>query len=93
MKEIKDSLNYDSSESSDLLLKRFKMFVIKPAFIGLLAFSIFFTTILVTKITTYVLAENSVFNLNIYDVLFALIGFAVGFLIEFLLQVRRTIFK
>lgn len=93
MKEIRNSLDYDSSESRPLLLKRFKMFVIKPLLIGLFAFSIFFTTILVTKVTTYLLAENSVFNLNIYDVLFALIGFAVGFLIEFLLQIRRTIFK
>ena len=93
MKEIRNSLDYDSSESRRLLLKRFKLFVIKPTLIGLFAFSIFFTTILVTKVTTYILAENSVFNLNIYDVLFALIGFAVGFLIEFLLQIRRTLLK
>ncbi len=93
MKEIHHSWEYDSSESDYLLLKRFKLFVLRPVFIGLFTFSIFFTTILLTKVATYLFAENSVFSLNIYDVLFALIGFAVGFVIEFLLQIRRILFK
>jgi len=93
MKEIRNSLDYDVSESKSLLIRRLKTFVIRPILIGLFAFSIFFTTILVTKVTTYLFTPNSIFHLNIYDVLFALIGFAMGFLIEFLLQIRRRLFK
>jgi uncharacterized protein YacL len=92
MKEIRNSLDYEASESNSRLLVRFKLFALRPIIIGLFAFSIFFTTILVTKVTTYLLVENSIFNLNIHDVLFSLIGFALGFLIEFLLQIRLILF-
>lgn len=93
MKEIRNPLDYSANESKPLLIKRVKIFVVRPILIGLFTFSIFFSTILVTKVTTYLFTPNSIFHLNIYDVLFALIGFAVGFLIEFLLQIRRRLFK
>jgi uncharacterized protein YacL len=93
MKEIRHSFDYEASESNSRLLNRFKLFALRPIIIGLFAFSIFFTTILVTKVVTYLLVENSIFNLNIYDVLFSSIGFVLGFLIEFLLQIRRTLLK
>ena len=93
MKEIRNTLDYNAEETNTRLLKRFRLFVLRPILIGLFSFAIFFTVVLITKISTYIFAENSIFNLNIYDILFALIGFAIGFLIEFLLQVRRIIFK
>ncbi|MCB9206964.1 MAG: hypothetical protein H6610_09695 [Ignavibacteriales bacterium] len=93
MNNFHSSLDYEEFESKSHLLNRFKQYVIKPTFIGLFVFSIFFSIILVTKITTFLLTENTIFSLNIYDVLFALIGFIIGFFIEFLLQVKRLILK
>ena len=91
MRDLNNSLDYNAVESEKQLLNRFKSFFLKPIFVGLFVFSIFFTTILATKDATYLLAESSYFNLNIYDVLFAMVGFGVGFLVEFLLQIRRTL--
>ena len=93
MKNINNSLNYNVIESRSPIFHRLKSFVLKPIFVGLFTFSIFFTTILITKVATYLLVEGSFFSLNIYDVLFAWIGFGVGFLVEFLLQVRRIFYK
>ncbi len=33
--------------------------------------------------------RHAIFNLNIYDILFAFIGFGLGFLIEFILRIRK----
>jgi len=93
MKNIDNSWDYNVNESKIRLLKRFKLFVIKPTLIGLFIFSIFFSIILVTKVATYFVIQSSFFSLSIYDVLFAFIGFGVGFLVEFLLQIRRILRK
>ena len=93
MKEIQNRYDYEVIESNTQIINRFKLFVLKPIFIGLFTFSIFFTTILITKILTYSLNDHEVFNLNIYDILFALIGFGLGFLIEFILRLRKSFFK
>lgn len=92
MKNLQTTVDLEVIESNRKLYNRFKLFVLKPLLIGLFTFAIFFTTILITKTTTY-LFSDSLFNLNIYDVLFALLGFLLGFLLEFLLQVRKMIFK
>ncbi len=93
MKQFQNSFEIDLEESKSHLLNRFRLFVLKPTFIGLFTFSLLFTTILFTKIATYIFADGAIFTLNIYDVMFALIGFGVGFIIEFLLQIRRIIIK
>jgi hypothetical protein len=91
MKHVPNSFEIDLEESKSHLLNRFRLFVLKPTFIGLFTFSLFFTTILLTKVATYIFADGAIFTLNIYDVLFALIGFGVGFIVEFLLQIRRIL--
>jgi hypothetical protein len=93
MKNIHNTYDFDIDESNSHLFNRLKLFVLKPIYIGLFTFSLFFTTILITKIATYFIIEASVFTLNIYDILFALIGFGVGFLVEFLLQIKRILYK
>ena len=93
MKESPTSVDQDDQEKLSLPLNRFKIFVLKPISVGLFSFSIFFTIILITKVGMYLLSSNAALNLNIYDILFSLIGFTIGFLIEFLLQIRRHIFR
>ena len=93
MKEIQTPYDYELIESNSQIINRFKMFILKPIFVGLFTFSIFFTTILVTKILMYSFNEHAVFNLNVYDILFALIGFGLGFIVEFILMVRKVFFK
>ncbi|MCW8848355.1 MAG: hypothetical protein OQJ81_00140 [Melioribacteraceae bacterium] len=93
MRNIQNPYDYEIIESNTQIINRFKLFVLKPVFIGLFAFSIFFTTILITKILMYTFNEHAVFNLNVYDILFALIGFGLGFLIEFILSIRKIFFK
>ncbi len=93
MKDTRTSLERDDKEQISIPVSRLKMYFIRPISVGLFAFSIFFTVILVTKIIMYVLSEGASFNLNIYDIIFSVIGFTIGFLIEFLLQLRRTFLK
>jgi len=91
MKENKDLFEFESEHSKAGLRNRFNIFFIRPFKIGALVFSIFFSVILFTKLITYLTSIVLTFNLNIYDVLFSLIGFGVGFLIEFSLQIRKYI--
>lgn len=93
MREFQNQYDYESSKSNDEITNQLKIFVLKPIIIGLFTFSIFFTTILVTKIITYLFNEFAVFSLNIYDVLFALIGFGIGFCFELVINVRRKFFR
>lgn len=93
MRDIQNPYDYELIESNAQIINRFKLFVLKPIFIGLFTFSIFFTTILITKILMYAFNEHAVFNLNIYDIFFSLIGFGLGFLIEFILRMRKIFLK
>ena len=92
MSEINSPFESSEEESSKNALLRLKKFILRPAYVGLFIFSIFFSVILFTKIITYLMNENIAFILNIYDVLFAFIGFLIGFLVEFLLQIRKKLF-
>lgn len=93
MREFQNRYDYESSKSGYEFANQLKIFVLKPIIIGLFTFSIFFTTILVTKIITYLVNEFVIFSLNIYDVMFALIGFGIGFLFELAMNVRRKFFR
>lgn len=93
MKNVSNLYEIDLEESRAHLLNRFRLFVLKPTFIGLFIFSLFFTTILLTKAVSYIFADGAIFMLNIYDILFALIGFGAGFIVEFLLQITRILKK
>ena len=93
MSKFQNQYDYEVNESNIQVINRFKLFFLKPIFIGLFTFAIFFTTILITKILTYLLSEHVLFSLNMYDVLFALIGFGVGFIFEFALNIRKILSK
>lgn len=93
MKQVHNSIELDLIDSNSITLTKIKKLIIKPIFIGLFVFSIFFSTILITKVSAYILTENAIFNLSIHDFLFALIGFASGFSVEFLLQIKRILIK
>ena len=92
MSEINSQFESAEEENSKIALRRLKLFVLRPIFVGLFTFSIFFSVILFTKIITYLMNENATFILNVYDVLFAFIGLLIGFLVEFLLQIRKKLF-
>ncbi len=58
MRDIQNRYDYELIESNTQIINRFKLFVLKPIFIGLFTFSIFFTTILTTKIIMYTFNET-----------------------------------
>lgn len=91
MKENKDLFEFESDDSKTELRNRFNIFFIRPIKIGVLVFSIFFSIILFTKLVVYFASSLLTLNLNIYDILFSLIGFGIGFIIEFSLQIRKYI--
>lgn len=93
MGNFKTAYNYQIDESESKLLNRFKTFALTPFFWGTFVFAIFFSVILLTKLFSYFLSDNALFTLNIYDMLFSLIGFGVGFLIEFTIQIRKELLK
>ena len=93
MNNIKTTFDYEISESDNKLYNRFRTFAVTPVFWGIFIFAIFFSVILLTKLFTFFISESSIFNLNIYDILFSLIGFGFGFLIEFALQLRKEFLK
>lgn len=93
IKEMTNSLEFDIEESRARFLNRIKTFVLKPFILGLFTFAIFFTTILSTKLLAFLFTDNAIFDLNIYDVLFSIIGFFIGFMLKFFLQLRRLLFS
>jgi hypothetical protein len=56
---------------------------------GFLSFAILFSIILFVKLINYVAASESIFVITIYDVMIAVIGFGLGFLLELTLQIRK----
>lgn len=93
MREFQNHYDYESSKTGYEIANQLKIFVLKPIIIGLFTFSIFFTTILITKIFTYLVNDFVIFSLNIYDVMFALIGFVMGFIFELAINVKRKFFR
>ncbi|MBK7105794.1 MAG: hypothetical protein IPH62_10970 [Ignavibacteriae bacterium] len=91
MKKIANTMEFDFIGDSLQLKGRFKSFFLKPVFLGIFFFSIFFSVILITKLSTYFIGSTAVFGFNIYDILFSLIGFSLGFLSEFIRQVKRIL--
>ncbi|MCB0749397.1 MAG: hypothetical protein KDC52_02295 [Ignavibacteriae bacterium] len=90
MKKAIPSIEYDFLGENFQLKSRFKLFFLKPIFVGIFFFALFFSVILITKLSTYFLGSTSLFGFNIYDILFSLIGFVLGFLTEFLRQIKRV---
>ena len=93
MREIRPPLDQTESELKNNISVKLKIYLFRPMLVGLFTFAIFFSVILFTKIITYLMNENPTFILNIYDVIFACIGFFIGFLVEFLLQIRKNILR
>ena len=93
MREFQNHYDYEVSKTNVQAANRLKLFLLKPIFIGLFTFSIFFTTILTTKLLAYLFNEHIIFSLNIYDVIFAFIGFGVGFIFELAINLRKILLK
>ncbi len=93
MSNIKTTFNYNFDDSDNKLLNRFRTFAVNPFFWGVFVFAIFFSVILLTKLFSYIISEHTVFTLNIYDILFSLIGFGIGFIIEFSIQIKKELLK
>lgn len=91
MKKITPAIEYDFLGENFQLKGRFKSFFIRPIFMGVFFFAIFFTVILVTKLSTFFLGSTTLFGFNIYDILFSMIGFGIGFLTEFIRQIKRVL--
>ncbi len=72
-------------------LKKIKSIVIRPIFIGTIIFAILFTIVMLTKLVTFLFSSNALFNLNLYDITFAMIGFCIGFSIDLLLKLRNIL--
>ncbi len=92
MKKISPTIEYSSIISESFQLKgRFWSFFLRPVFMGLFFFAIFFSVILITKLFTYIVGSTIIFGFNVYDILFSFIGFTVGFLTEFIRQIKRVL--
>ncbi len=91
MKKNISSIEYDFIGNNLQLKGRFKSFFVQPVLLGIFFFAIFFSVILITKLSTYFLSSTSLFGFNIYDILFSVIGFFIGFMTEFIRQIKRVI--
>ena len=91
MKKLTPAIEYSLISESFQLKGRFKSFFLRPVFMGLFFFSIFFSVILITKLIAYAVGSTILFGFNIYDIIFSLIGFFIGFLTEFVIQIRKVI--
>ena len=80
----------NSIESSQSVLKgKFNSFLFTPIKMGFFSFSILFSILLFVKLLNYLAAPESIFVINIYDVMISVIGFGLGFLLELTLQIRK----
>ncbi|MBI1933574.1 MAG: hypothetical protein HYS24_13665 [Ignavibacteriales bacterium] len=91
MKKNSNTVEFDLIGDSFQLKGRFKTFFVKPILVGVFFFSIFFSVILITKLSTYFIGSTLIFGFNIYDLFFSLIGFGIGFLTEFTRQVKKIL--
>ncbi len=79
------------TSSKKTVERKIKLFFLEPLKTGFYSFAIFFSIILFVKLVNYLLSENAFFLLNIYDVMISVIGFSLGFILEFVLQLRKRI--
>ena len=89
----KNIFNESIDSIEDISKSRIKSFLIEPLKMGFLYFAILFSIILFVKLVNYLATEDSFFILNIYDVLISVIGFMLGYVLEFALQLRKRIRK
>ena len=89
----KNFFNESIDSIEDISKSRIKSFLIEPLKMGFLYFAILFSIILFVKLVNYLGTEDSFFILNIYDVIISAIGFMLGYVLEFALQLRKRIRK
>ncbi len=93
MVKKKGIFNESIDSIEDITQNRIKSFLIEPLKMGFLYFAILFSIILFVKLVNHLATEDSFFVLNIYDVLISVIGFMLGYVLEFSLQLRKKIKK
>ncbi len=89
----KESFEESVNSIEETTKSKINSFLVKPIKMGFLYFAILFSIILFVKMVNYLSAENAFFVLNIYDVLISIVGFSLGFILEFALQLRKRIGK
>lgn len=93
MRDFKSSLDWEEPEPIDILYDRLKLFFLKPFIMGLFLFAVFFSIIVITKMVVYFFSSMGKFDFSINDILFAFLGFALGFLFKFFGQIKKEAFK
>ena len=89
MRTFEESLELETTKHKQKFIQKIKSLALKTIITGILIFVTFFLVVLVTKLFSYILSSNLPFSFNIYDFTFALVGFGVGFLINFLINLRK----
>ncbi len=66
---------YSEQIGSENLMQNVKIYLLNPLSTGLAGFAAFFTLIFLTKLFSYFIGTNDVFDVNIQDVIYSLTGF------------------
>lgn len=69
---------YTEVIGNDTLKQNIKTYLLNPLSAGLAGFALLFSLMLMTKLFSYILGINAVFNLGLNDVIYALVGFVFG---------------
>ena len=91
MRTFEESLELETTKHKQKLWEKIKNLALRPIITGILIFITFILVVLVTKLFSYILSSNVPFTFNIYDFTFAMIGFGIGFLINFLINLRKFV--
>jgi hypothetical protein len=93
MRSFEESLELETLPKRTSMHKQLKFVVFRPMLVGTVIFAVFFSTVMLTKLITYLISSSSLFNLNLHDIAFALIGFSIGFLVDFSIKLKRLLHK
>ncbi len=69
---------------NSVFITKLNIYLVSPLKAGLSGFAIFFTVLLLTKLIVFLVGSQPIFETDINDVYFSLIGFGLYFLIRLL---------
>ncbi|MCW8850417.1 MAG: hypothetical protein OQJ81_10605 [Melioribacteraceae bacterium] len=70
--------SYTEVIGNETLKANIKTYLLNPLSAGLAGFAALFSLMLMTKLFSYILGINPVFNLGLNDVIYSLVGFIFG---------------
>lgn len=74
---------YSQTIGSETFKQNMKTYLLNPLSAGLAGFAVFFTLIFLTKIFSYMIGTNEVFDLSVKDVIYSLTGFVCAAGVKF----------